>query len=66
MLTPTYLSQLICRRCHRSSFITQIEQDKSDWIARCPICDARHIVTIQRIENVPVLLPALPIAGIKP
>lgn len=65
MLTPTYLSQLICRRCRRASFIAQIEQDKSDWIARCPICGTRHIVTIQQIDNVPVLLPALPIAGIK-
>jgi len=66
MLTPTYLSRLICRRCHQASFITQIEQDKCDWIARCPLCAARHIVIIQRVDNVPVLLPALSIAGIKP
>lgn len=66
MPNQTYLSQLVCRRCHRASFIRQIEHDKSDWIAKCDACEAQNIVIVQHINNVVVLLPDLPIAGVRP
>lgn len=60
-----YLTQLVCRHCHAESFVTQIERDHGDWIATCPVCNAAHIVALPRVKNVAVLIPALPITGLR-